>query len=101
MGDLTIDLDMLAEMQSELKRLRAEFEHAEQIGDAVAGYTGHPGLEGVVRDFAGRWSIRRGQLLDRLDYIASAVEAIHDTMLETDARLAESLAIPAVPAPKE
>jgi hypothetical protein len=64
---------------------------AERIADETAGYTGHDGLAGKVRDFGDKWDIARGKLEDNLTFIADYLRAVVDTFEDLDTDLAASL----------
>ena len=91
MADISIDLKKLEALQATMRVVRHEFDDAEQFSTTVADLVGHEELAQTVRDFATQWNLRRGELLEELDYIAEATRSIHDTMVELDQELSTVL----------
>jgi len=92
MSDLKIDVGEVLASASSAERIAGDFSAAERIADETAGYTGHDGLAGKVRDFGGKWDIARGKLEDNLTFIADYLRAVVDTFEDLDTDLAASLA---------
>jgi hypothetical protein len=88
MPDIDIDLDLLERVVGELAVISRRFTDAQAMSDELAGYTGHPGLESTVRDFAGKWNIHREQIVKKLTFVLDSTTAIHDTFTELEKRLA-------------
>lgn len=91
MSDLKIDVGEVLASASSAERIAGDFSSAERIADETAGYTGHDGLAGKVRDFGGKWDIARGKLEDNLTFIADYLRAVVDTFEDLDTDLAASL----------
>jgi len=91
MADINIDLDELSVLSTNLTTVRTQLEGAEKFSSTVAGYAGDDQLAQVIRDFAEKWNVRRGFLLDDLEQIAAAAEAIRDTFEELDGEIAAGL----------
>lgn len=91
MADLKIDVSEVLSSASRAERIAGEFSGAERIADETAGYTGHDGLAGKVRDFGGKWDIARGKLEENLTFIAEYLRAVVDTFEDLDTDLAASL----------
>lgn len=91
MADLKLDADELLASASRAERIASEFSTAERIADETAGYTGHDGLAGKVRDFGDKWDIARGKLEESLTTIADYLRAVVDTFDDLDTDLAASL----------
>lgn len=91
MSDLKIDVSEVLASASSAERIAGDFSSAERIADETAGYTGHDGLAGKVRDFGGKWDIARGKLEDNLTFIADYLRAVVDTFEDLDTDLAASL----------
>lgn len=91
MADLNIELDELAALSDSLTDLHAELDGAEKFSETVAGYAGDDQLAQVIRDFASGWNKRRGFLLEDLEQLAAAAEAIRDTFVELDREIAAGL----------
>jgi hypothetical protein len=86
--DIKLDLARLSSMLNNFSTIKNEFVNAEEFSAQVADTVGHNGLSHVVHDFASAWNIRRGKIIEELEYIDKATVAIRDTMEEIDARLA-------------
>lgn len=91
MADLKIDVGEVLSSASSAERIAGDFSTAERIADETAGYTGHDGLAGKVRDFGGKWDIARGKLEENLTFIAEYLRAVIDTFEDLDTDLAASL----------
>ncbi|KIC60188.1 hypothetical protein [Microbacterium hominis] len=91
MSDLKIDVGEVLASVSSAERIAGDFSAAERIADETAGYTGHDGLAGKVRDFGDKWDIARGKLEDNLTFIADYLRAVVDTFEDLDTDLAASL----------
>lgn len=91
MADLKIDVSEVLSSASRAERIAGDFAGAERIADETAGYTGHDGLAGKVRDFGGKWDIARGKLEENLTFIAEYLRAVIDTFEDLDTDLAASL----------
>lgn len=91
MADIAINLEELVALRDSLRVVKSEFNSAESFSREVAGYTGDERLARVVRDFADKWNLRRGFLVDEIERISAAAEAIHDTFIELDSQLADGI----------
>ena len=91
MSDLKIDVGEVLASASSAERIAGDFSAAERIADETAGYTGHDGLAGKVRDFGDKWDIARGKLEDNLRFIADYLRAVVDTFEDLDTNLASAL----------
>ncbi len=91
MSDLKIDVSEVLSSASRAERIAGDFSTAERIADETAGYTGHDGLAGKVRDFGGKWDIARGKLEDNLTFIADYLRAVVDTFEDLDTDLAAAV----------
>ncbi len=91
MSDLKIDVSEVLSSASRAERITGDFSTAERIADETAGYTGHDGLAGKVRDFGGKWDIARGKLEDNLTFIADYLRAVVDTFEDLDTDLAAAV----------
>lgn len=91
MADLKIDVGEVLSSARSAERIAGDFSTAERIADETAGYTGHDGLAGKVRDFGGKWDIARGKLEENLTFIAEYLRAVIDTFEDLDTDLAASL----------
>ncbi|QRY40627.1 hypothetical protein JVX92_14310 [Microbacterium hominis] len=91
MSDLKIDVSEVLSSASRAERIAGDLSTAERIADETAGYTGHDGLAGKVRDFGGKWDIARGKLEDNLTFIADYLRAVVDTFEDLDTDLAAAV----------
>ena len=73
--DLQIDLGHLEALITNTLIVRGDFEDAEQFSHTVADLV------------ASQWNVRRGEVLEELDFITEATKSIHDTMVELDQEL--------------
>jgi hypothetical protein len=92
MADLNLDFDDLTTLESQLSLVRLMLENAEKFSSGVADLTGDDQLAQVVRDFAEKWNLRRGFMIDDLEHLGAASEAIRDTFRELDGQIAGGLA---------
>jgi hypothetical protein len=88
MPDIDIDLDLLERIVGDLGVVSRRFSDAQAMSNELATYTGHPGLESTVRDFASKWNIHREQIIKKLTFVLDSTTAIHDTFVELEKRLA-------------
>ena len=91
MADLKIDVTEMLSSASRAERIAGDFATAERIADETAGYTGHDGLAGKVRDFGDKWDIARHKLEENLTTIADYLRAVVDTFDDLDTDLASAL----------
>jgi hypothetical protein len=91
MADLAINLADLVVLQNSLRVVKSDFSEAEEFSREVADYTGDERLARVVRDFADKWNLRRGFLIDKIERLAAAAAAIHDTFEELDGELTRNI----------
>ena len=90
MADLQLDFGELNSLKSTVDTVSSTFARAERVSEDVAGYTGHDGLAGKVREFADNWDIGRGKLQANLDYVSEAIKSIVDTFTDLDQGLADA-----------
>lgn len=90
-ADLKIDVSEVLASASSADRIAGDFSSSERIADETAGYTGHDGLAGKVRDFGGKWDIARGKLEENLTFISEYLRAVVETFEDLDTDLASSL----------
>ena len=91
MADLKIDVAELLAGARSAGRIAVDFSGAERIAGETAGYTGHDGLAGKVRDFGDKWDVARGKLEENLTFIAEYLRALVDTFEDLDTDLASAL----------
>ena len=96
MADLVLDLPTLAKLHGELVAVGHEFDDAKPVRaelDRAVGDIDGPvkALAGKVDEFSKGWDIRRHQITQAMNAIATSVAAIHDTFVEVDSKLAAAL----------
>lgn len=89
--DLSIDMDALRTLKDDLKAITSELENADGNAQAAADATGHDELRDRVNDFADKWEIKRGEMLENVKKLSDIITQIVDTFTEVDAELAKSL----------
>ncbi|CAN5120125.1 hypothetical protein BH09ACT3_BH09ACT3_16840 [soil metagenome] len=91
MADVHIDFGKLARTRRDLEHAVRVFEDTERFSDAVAGTVGHSGLADTVQSFADSWNDRREDLIEQLTLVHDFVDAVHDSFVELDERLAKGV----------
>lgn len=91
MSDIRIDLDRMERATDRLNVVLYDFEGVQTAQTDLPGAIGHPHLTQVVTDFRSAWDVRRGELVDELQFIRDAAQAIHDTFEEIDLDLVKRL----------
>lgn len=89
--DLSIDMDQLATLKEDLRAISDELENADANAQAAADATGHDALRDRVNDFADKWEIKRGEMLENVKKLSDIIAQIAETFTEIDAELAKSL----------
>lgn len=89
--DLSIDMDQLTTLKEDLKAITDELENADSNAQAAAEATGHDGLRDRVNEFADKWEIKRGEMLENVKKLSDIIAQIADTFTEIDTELAKSL----------
>lgn len=90
MADIELDLDTLSLAHGRVQSSLDTFTSAGRVGDDVSALVGESRLAGKVRDFADNWDYNRGKLVERLEFLRDALDAVVDTMTEVDEELARS-----------
>ena len=88
MGDVRIDLTRLSTTADKALQLENDFDDAEGFADDIGSLTGHDGLADRVEDFGNDWDVAREELREGLAAVAEFMEAIHDTFLDLDDKMA-------------
>lgn len=89
--DLSLDLEVLRQLKSDLDAIVKEFQGADDFSDTVADATGHDELAGDLHDFAHRWNDKRKKMTGDVQALAQSVAAISDNFTKVDAKLAKAL----------
>jgi hypothetical protein len=91
MVDLSIDLQVLGQLEADLKAIVAEFDDADDFSDTVADATGHDQLGHDLHDFAHRWNDKRKKMNSDVKALAESVKSIAENFTKTDTELAKAL----------
>lgn len=88
MPDLFVNFERLDESHRKVDDVLDGFAGITSSTHEAAQFVGHDGLAGRVREFSDGWDKKRGKLSRELQSLADAFEAISDTFLTLDERLA-------------
>ncbi|MFC8799357.1 hypothetical protein ACFT2C_16605 [Promicromonospora sp. NPDC057138] len=89
--DLSIDMEQLTALKDDLKKITSELENADGNAQAAADATGHDDLRDRVNDFADKWEIKRGEMLENVKKLSDIITQIVDTFKEIDSGLGKAL----------
>ena len=89
--DLSIDMDQLTALKDDLKAITSELENADGNAQAAADSTGHDELRDRVNEFADKWEIKRGEMLENVKKLSDIITQIVDTFKEIDSGLGKAL----------
>lgn len=99
MSDLRIDIQSLKDLSDKLVAVRNTLENSEQFSRNVADQAGDAALAQVLRDFADKWNLRRGFLVDDIAQLSETALAIRETFADLDNEMAAQLASGYTPPP--
>ena len=88
MADIDIDLGRLSRTASTARTLTNEFDDAEGFADDIGDLTGHDRLADKIEDFGNDWDVAREELREGLASVADFMQAIHDTFIDLDDKMA-------------
>ncbi|WP_043503406.1 hypothetical protein [Georgenia sp. SUBG003] len=92
MADLFIDMAALGRTERTLSDIGTRLTGpAQAMGAVPEDVSGHAGLQGRLRSFAGTWEHGIAELSELSGAAASALTTIRQTFVELDAQLAASL----------
>ncbi len=91
MGDLVVDLGLLASTVGALSMLVEEFSNASQIVTSYQGAVGDPVLVSALEAFADDWKVHRQDLLSSMESVYKMATQSHKAYLATDDKLAQDL----------
>lgn len=91
MADLKITDDILDELQSGLKSIVDQLNGSTDFSSEIEGLVGHSGLAGKVGDFAGKWKVHRGKMIDGTTGIHDSVAMINSTFDKAEKQLAQAV----------
>ncbi|GGM33727.1 hypothetical protein ACFQBY_07355 [Promicromonospora citrea] len=89
--DLSIDMEQLRKLSDDLKAISNELEHADGNAKDAAEATGHDELRDRVNDFADKWEIKRGEMLENVKKLSGIITSISEAFSEVDTGLAKAL----------
>jgi hypothetical protein len=91
MGDLVVDLDLLASTAGALSMLVEEFSNASKIVTSYQGAVGDPTLISALQAFAGDWQVHREDLLSSMEAVYKMATQSRKAYIATDDQLAKDL----------
>jgi uncharacterized protein YukE len=91
MADLTLDLQLIEQLKSDLSAVAKEFKDADDFSDGVADATGHESLHDHVRDFAHNWNDKRKSMTEDVEALQQQVQAIADGFKDVDEAFRKAL----------
>lgn len=91
-GTLRYDSTAMRSLWSELRTVRAEFDHADEHSGAAAEAVGHERLADRIRSFSRGWDGMRGDLSDAIGGLAEAAAKVDEAFDESERALAASVA---------
>ncbi|WP_275006232.1 hypothetical protein [Promicromonospora iranensis] len=89
--DLSIDMDQLTTLKDDLKAITSELENADGNAQAAADATGDDELRDRVNEFADKWEIKRGEMLENVKKLSDIITQIVDTFKQIDTELGKAL----------
>ncbi|GAB2500803.1 hypothetical protein GCM10027063_45490 [Promicromonospora xylanilytica] len=89
--DLSIDMNQLLTLSEDLKSITSELENADGNAQGVADATGHDELRDRVNEFADKWEIKRGEMLENVKKLSGIISQIAEAFDEVDTGLAKAL----------
>ena len=88
---LQIDLAELDQLATDLARITEEFRSLDNGEEDLEGAVGQEVLAKAVSEFSDGWKKRRQKLLESLETTAQPAAVIHDTFVEVDDQLSDSI----------
>jgi hypothetical protein len=89
--DLSLNMAQLTALRDDLKKITSELENADGNAQAAANATGHDDLRDRVNEFADKWEIKRGEMLENVKKLSGIITSIVDAFTEVDAGLGRAL----------
>lgn len=86
---IKIDTGLLADMGTQLGRLRDEFNNATKIVDSFGGDMGSGDVADALHDFASDWSKKKANMVAQLDTLAKGATGSAQTWDGVDSGLAK------------
>lgn len=91
MGDLVVDLGLLASTAGALSMLIEEFSNASQIVTSYQEAVGDPALVSALEAFADDWQVHRQDLLSSMESVYKMATQSRRAYIATDDKLAQDL----------
>lgn len=89
--DLSINMEQLTTLKEDLKTITSELENADANAQSAADATGHDELRDRVNEFADKWEIKRGEMLENVKKLSDIIGQIADTFKQIDTELGKAL----------
>lgn len=90
-SDLKVNVDLLVESESRLRKLKKEFGNLEARNDGIREHWGSTGITDAMDEFVDNWDDYRKALLENIDVVGKLVKATIDGFTGLDAELAKQL----------
>jgi DNA-binding ferritin-like protein len=90
-ADLVLKTDELTQLAADLEAIREELADADANAAEAADATGHDELRDHVNDFADKWRIKRGEMLDDVTTLSEMITTIVENFGQVDKDLAAAL----------
>ncbi|MDR0782217.1 MAG: hypothetical protein LBE83_00430 [Propionibacteriaceae bacterium] len=91
MPKMTVDVDAIGTLASDLESVATDFESAKTDSTKIAGAVGHSKLSDTVKDFASKWEITRGKMTEAMRGLADTATMVQETWIQIDEDGAKSL----------
>jgi hypothetical protein len=91
MAQMTIDVDAIEALGTDLAAVANDFADANAKSDQVAAEVGHSGLSETVRGFAHSWDDRRAKMLETMNALSEASIALAEAWRDLDQQGADAL----------
>lgn len=88
---VNIDTKMLADMGTQLGRLRDDFNNATGNVDGFSGDMGSGDVANAMHDFASDWSKKKGEMVNQLDTLSKCATGAAQTWDGLDKNLADAM----------
>ena len=91
MATMTIDVDAIDNLGTDLASVATEFSDANARSDSLAESVGHSGLADTVRGFAHKWDDTRAKMLETMNALSEASIALAEAWRDIDQQGADAL----------
>ncbi|MFF5372412.1 hypothetical protein ACFZAD_13255 [Streptomyces iakyrus] len=90
-SDLRVNVDLLVESESRLRKIKKEFKNLGNHRDDMREYWGSGDVTGAMDEFVDNWDDYRESLLTHIDTVGKLIKATIDGFTGLDADLAKEL----------